>query len=134
MLACRDWGATGIEEALAALNIPLSLQECIHALEKQPEARTEQDLQAIGSVVEPQLMRNAFFAERLEEFSSEERRFISGRLRFEFYAEGEKVVAAGDFGDKFYIIIQGAAAVLVPIAKKRGEIGRDKQKDVEQKK
>ena len=70
---------------------------------------------SIRSEVEPQLMRNAFFAEQLKEFSSDDFKFISERLRFEFYAEGEKIFGAGDFGDKFYIIIQGNASVLVPI-------------------
>lgn len=70
----------------------------------------------------------------MKDFSNEDFKFISERLRFEFYAESERVFGAGDHGDKFYIIIQGGASVLVPSQKKRGEIGRDKQKDVEQKK
>jgi len=44
MLAFKDWGTADIESALEAFNIASSLQECIHALEKQPEARTDADL------------------------------------------------------------------------------------------
>lgn len=50
-------------------------------------------------------MKNAFFSHQLNEFSSEDFKFISERLRFEFYHDGDKIFNAGDFGDKFYIII-----------------------------
>ena len=122
----KDWGAKDIESILEANNIGKSLQECIHALEKTPESRTEKDVLAIRSEVEPVIKKNELLSEQCKDFSSDDFKFISERLRFEFYNDRERVFGAGELGDKFYIIIQGSAGVLVPNTKKRGEVRRDK--------
>jgi len=41
---------------------------------------------------------------------------IYGKIRYEQYMAGDTVFSHGDYGHKFYIIIQGAVSVLMPVA------------------
>ena len=62
-------------------------------------------------------------ADTADDMQEDDMSIIARQLKFEFYNKDEIVFNVGDKGDKFYIIMQGEASVLVPIKKSFKEGG-----------
>jgi CRP-like cAMP-binding protein len=45
--------------------------------------------------------------------------FVCEHVRYEQYHQGENIINVGEYGDKFYVIIEGEVQVLVPPKKNK---------------
>lgn len=61
-----------------------------------------------------------YFSEK-PEINENDYLFICEHVRYEFFPEGKNVIQVGEYGDKFYVIIEGEVQVLVPQKKKGTE-------------
>jgi CRP-like cAMP-binding protein len=78
-------------------------------LSKPYGSRTNEDLKEIGSYIS-----NIKFFNNLKENRSVFNECCM-YINYEFFHEGDYIFHLGDIGDKFYILIQGEASVIVPV-------------------
>lgn len=83
-------------------------------LSKDKSDRDNADLRAISS-----LIANVKFFESLKHFKSTFKE-VCINLTYEFFEKGRYIFREGEYGDKFFILIQGEAGVLITI-KEKGE-------------
>eukprot|EP00347_Sterkiella_histriomuscorum_P015778 403355716 len=80
----------------------------IQILKKNPEQRTEKDLNTLA----PMLKEIRFFKER-GEIETHHLIDLCQALRYEFCEAGKFVFKQGDYGDCFYVILRGRVSVLI---------------------
>ena len=92
------------EDAAHKLNAA-GLDHIIHALQKEPEERTECDLSFLMPVIKNAKFTNGDSDET--PLTPEDFKHICERLKFRFYDAGEYVMRKGDHGQEFFTIIKG---------------------------
>jgi signal-transduction protein with cAMP-binding, CBS, and nucleotidyltransferase domain len=82
------------------------LQSVIAILKKNLEARNDKDLNQLI----PYIKENHFFKQR--QINYKHLTEVCSVMKYEYFPKGDFVFTQGDYGDKFYIILNGSVSVL----------------------
>lgn len=84
-------------------------------MKKPSEYRTEREMQKIM----PVLRENKFF--KSKNITGSDLLQVCLELQYEFLRRGEFVFKAGDYGEKFYVILEGEVAVKIMDPANKGQ-------------
>eukprot|EP00347_Sterkiella_histriomuscorum_P012371 403368842 len=96
----------------------------IGTLKKKPDQRKEADIQLLL----PFLKSIKFFQER-RDMKETDFNYLCERAKHEYFHQNKNVFCYGDYGDKFYILLEGQVAVLVPKKKDKNTDDSSSQMD-----
>ena len=96
--------------------IPKEISQIIKSLEKNSEINTELGIKDkyCRKFLIPLLKDLDVFKKNNNNWKEDDFKFIAERLNFRFYKPEEVVFEYNDYGNMFYIIIEGTCSVQIP--------------------